>query len=194
MEDRKLNETESLDLITAMIKNARTNQRARINCNIILIWGYAAVIISVIVWIMKLYSVFFYSSLIWLLIPSICIPVTAYMVSKDETHITTYIDRSIYYITILFVAVCSTIGFSTIIVDFPVLFIEGLLTCMGMAIIGILIKYKPIIWGGIAGTVISHTLLFIPNMTSQIPVFASLFIITIIIPGHLFKKSIKENV
>lgn len=194
MEDRKLNEAESLDLIAAMIKDARTNQRARINCNIILVWGYVAVIASVVVWILKLYNAFLYSSLLWLLIPVICFPVTKYMISKDETNVTSYIDRSIYYITILFVIICSTIPLSTIIVDFPVLFIEGLLACIWMVITGILIKSKPIIWGGIIGTVVSHTLLFIPDMISQIPVFALTFVIAIIIPGHLFKKSISKNV
>lgn len=39
MEDKKLNEIESISIITEMIKNARTNLRAKINCNILLVWG-----------------------------------------------------------------------------------------------------------------------------------------------------------
>lgn len=194
MEDRKLNEAESLDLIATMIKNARTNQRARINCNIILLWGYVAVILSLIVWVIKLYNLFSYSSFLWLLIPAICFPITKYMLSKDKTGITSYIDRSIYYITILFVVICTTSGLATFIMDFPALFIEGLLACIWMVIMGILLKSKPIIWGGIIGAVVSHTLLFIPDMISQIPLFALIFVISIIIPGHLFKKSVSQNV
>ncbi|MEA5126640.1 MAG: hypothetical protein VB074_00490 [Proteiniphilum sp.] len=194
MEDRKLNEAESLDLIAAMIRNARTNQRARINCNIILVWGYVSVLVSLIVWVIKLYNAFSYSSLLWLLIPMICFPITKYMLSKDKMGVTSYIDRSIYYITILFVIICSTFGLSTFISDFPALFIEALLVCIWMVIMGILLKSKPIIWGGIIGAVVSYTLLFIPDMISQIPLFALTLVISIIIPGHLFKKSISQNV
>lgn len=194
MEDRKLNEAESLDLIAAMIRNARTNQRARINCNIILVWGYVSVLVSLMVWVIKLYNVFPYSSLLWLLIPMICFPITKYILSRETTGITSYIDRSLYYITILFVVICSTFGLSTFITDFPALFIEALLVCIWMVIMGILLKSKPIIWGGIIGAVVSYTLLFIPDMISQIPLFALTLVISIIIPGHLFKKSISQNV
>ena len=57
MEDRKIDEVESLELITLMIKNARTNLRARINCNILLGWGYTVVSISLFVCFFKVYKI-----------------------------------------------------------------------------------------------------------------------------------------
>lgn len=53
MEDREINEIESLELISMMVKNARTNLRAKINSSILLVWGYAVVIISIFIWILK---------------------------------------------------------------------------------------------------------------------------------------------
>ncbi|MDH6309420.1 magnesium-transporting ATPase (P-type) [Dysgonomonas sp. PFB1-18] len=194
MEDKKLDEKESLIIITEMIKNARTNLRAKINCNTLLIWGYTTVIISFLVWFLKKNSYISWSSLLWLLIPLICIPTTLYLHSKDKTKITSYIDKSIFNITILFALVCTTTALSTIIVDFPILFIEQLLISMMIVIVGALINYKPIIWGGITGIIAAHILLFIPDMVSQIPIFAATFILSIIIPGHIFKKSTSSHV
>lgn len=50
MEDKKLNEKESLELITEMI--ARTRQRYMGDGNIMLMWGYLTVAVAAIVWIM----------------------------------------------------------------------------------------------------------------------------------------------
>jgi hypothetical protein len=63
-----------------------------------------------------------------------------------------------------------------------------------IVIVGILIRYKAIIVGGIIGIIAAHILLFIPDMVSQIPIFAATFIFSIIIPGHIFKKSINSHV
>lgn len=194
MEDRRLNEAESLDLITKMIKNARTNQRAKINCNILLIWGYTTAMVTIIIWLMKMYDVFSLSSLLWFLIPIICYPTTKYLSGKDHIHVKSYIDRTIDYVSILFIVVCSTVAITSIWTTFPVLFMEGMLSSMWIIIIGLLIKYKPVIWGGILGIMAAHSLLFISNTISQIPIFAAIFIISIIIPGHLFKRSISKNV
>ncbi|MCK9435842.1 MAG: hypothetical protein M0Q12_01385 [Synergistaceae bacterium] len=194
MEDKTLNETESFGIITEMIKNARTNLRAKINCNILLFWGYAIVIISFLVWFLKIKNYFGGTSLFWLLIPLICIPATLYMHSKDKTKITSYIDKSVFYITLLFAVICTATAISTMIIDYPILFIEQLFISSMIVIVGILIRYKAIIVGGIIGIIAAHILLFIPDMVSQIPIFAATFIFSIIIPGHIFKKSINSHV
>ncbi|MDD4764618.1 MAG: hypothetical protein PHS39_01985 [Atribacterota bacterium] len=194
MEDRTLNETESFGIITEMIKNARTNLRAKINCNILLLWGYTIVIVSFLVWFLKIKNYFGWASLFWLLIPLICIPTTLYMHTKDKTKITSYIDKSVFYITLLFAVICTTTAISTIIIDYPILFIEQLFVSSMIVILGILIRYKAIIVGGIIGIIAAHFLLLIPDMVSQIPIFAATFIFSIIIPGHIFKKSINTHV
>lgn len=194
MDNKKLNEAESLELISLMIRNARTNLRARINCNTILAWGYTVVSISLLMWIMKKYELFLYSSFLWLLIPAIGYFAMRYFSSEDTTPIKSYLDKIIDYISILFISVGSTVGLSAILVYFPVLFIEGIIFNIWIIIIGLLIKYKPVIWGGIIGLIISHCLIIIPDIVSQILVFATIPVFSIIIPGHLFKNSISKNV
>jgi hypothetical protein len=179
MDNKKLNEAESLELISLMIRNARTNLRARINCNTILAWGYTVVSISLLMWIMKKYELFLYSSFLWLLIPAIGYFAMRYFSSEDTTPIKSYLDKIIDYISILFISVGSTVGLSAILVYFPVLFIEGIIFNILIIIIGL---------------IISHCLIIIPDIVSQILVFATIPVFSIIIPGHLFKNSISKNV
>ena len=49
MEDRKLNEKESLELITQMIRNTRRNLDAG-SGNMFLLWGYVCVLLTLVVW------------------------------------------------------------------------------------------------------------------------------------------------
>lgn len=49
MEDRKLNEKESLELITQMIRNTRWNLDAG-SGNMFLLWGYVCVLLTLVVW------------------------------------------------------------------------------------------------------------------------------------------------
>ena len=194
MEERKINETESLELISMMVKNARTNLRAKINSNILLLWGYTVVIISILVWILKKWTIFPYTSLSWLLIPFICLPVTKYMYSQDKVKVKSYLDKTIDYITILNVLVCTIIALSAIWIKMPVLFIEGILFSMWIITIGLLIRYKIVIFGGVIGITLSLCLLFIPKEVDQILIFALIPLFSTIIQGHLFKKNIRSNV
>lgn len=194
MEERKINEIESWELISMMVKNARTNLRAKINSNILLVWGYTVVMVSLPVWILKKWTMLPYTSLLWLLIPVICIPVTKYLSSQDKVNVKSYLDKTIDYITILNVLVCSTIALSAIWTKMPILFIEGILFSMWIIIIGLLTRYKPVIYGGTAGIILSFGLLFIHPEINQILVFALIPIFSIIIPGHLFKKNIPSDV
>lgn len=50
MEDKKLTEKESLEVITSMI--ARTKARYLGSGNILLMWGYLVVFVSILVWIL----------------------------------------------------------------------------------------------------------------------------------------------
>lgn len=50
MEDKKLTEQESLELITTMIR--RTRERYIGDGNIMLMWGYLSVAVAALVWIM----------------------------------------------------------------------------------------------------------------------------------------------
>ena len=50
MEDKKLNERESIELITSMI--SRTNERYFGDGNIYLVWGYVTLVVASSVWLL----------------------------------------------------------------------------------------------------------------------------------------------
>lgn len=194
MKERELTKDESFDLIIKMIHNARTNLRAKINSRILLLWGYMAVSVSLVLFALNLVHLNFnFSSLLWLSIPLVSYPLSIYIARKEKMNEKTFLDRLIDYITILFIVLCITVAFSTLWVSSPVFFIEGLLISTWIIIIGLMVKYKELIWGGIIGIILSHALLFINNPNYKTLLFASILIITIIIPGHLFKSAISKK-
>lgn len=193
MEERNLNEEESLELISLMIRNARTNLRSRINSNILLMWGYVTVVIAIIVWIAKLNSCPTYYFSLWLIIPLTCYPVSKHFSSQEKTFVRSYLDRVVDYISILYIVVCTTVAIASIWTAFPVFFIEGLLISMWIVTIGLLIKYKFVVVGGALCIVISHIILFLQDTNYHIPVFILIIICSVIIPGHLFKAAISKK-
>ena len=74
MEDRKLTEKESLEVITSMI--ARTKDRYLGSGNILLMWGYLDVFVSILVWIMLETTRQNVWNWLWFAIPVIGIPAT----------------------------------------------------------------------------------------------------------------------
>lgn len=53
MEDKKMTEKESLELITQMIQNSKKNLRLG-NVNILLLWGYLCTITALVVYVLIL--------------------------------------------------------------------------------------------------------------------------------------------
>ena len=70
MEDRKLNERESLELITRMIKETQENV-ARHAAYPLLIWGYTTVVITIVIWFAFLQIDSYKVHYIWFALPAI---------------------------------------------------------------------------------------------------------------------------
>lgn len=192
MEERSMNEIESLGLITQMIQNARTNLRAKINRYALLLWGYVIVIVAMAVWLINLTAPFAYSSFLWFLIPLICYPAVYFLSKRGEVIPPSYIEKVIDYVTVMIGILCATAALSTIWVAYPVFFIEGLLISLWMFVLGLLIKYKPVIVGAVVGMALAHCLLFIGNALYHIPVFALIVVVAVLVPGHILKKHIDK--
>lgn len=188
MEKDKMSERESLELITEMIRNARQRMKTRIHPNVLLICGYASGIVALLIWVIRQYSSFYYVSFLWLLIPLICMPVCIRLNEEKGGYTGGYIDRVVNRISVIIAVLCVTAGLSTLWVTFPVFFVEGLLISLWVVVIGLLIDYKFVVYGGIAGLVVAHSLLFLQDEIWQIPLFACIVLVSILIPGHLLKN------
>ena len=81
MEERKLTEKESLEVITSMI--ARAKERYLGSGNMLLMWGYVVVFVSILVWIMLAATHEGAWNWLWFAIPAIGWPVEAIMNRKE---------------------------------------------------------------------------------------------------------------
>lgn len=195
MEEKQLNEKESLELIAQMIRN--THQKLEKGKGLpFLIWGYTTVIVSLAVW-------YFFSTtgnpqwnFLWLGIPVIGFPIMLLVLRKQSNYPKTYIDKVIKYVWVV-------IGISAFIPsvasafypEFPILFTVALLISIGTAITGLIIKFSPISIAGFLGMLLSIlSLIWIHKYESYLA-FSALFLIVQVIPGHILNyKSRKSNV
>lgn len=183
MEDRKLTEKESLELISQMIRETREHIEKRVAYPF-LIWGYLTVTVSIVVWYVLVKTGDYRWNWLWL-----CLPVIGWLLSRvvgrsDEKGTTTYMDRVIGVIWAVIGAAVLLVGITAFKVE-NVLFIIALLLSIGTTLTGWVIKFKPIGWAGTVSILLSFVLLFVPS-ANQLLVFAALFIVMMVIPGHIF--------
>lgn len=92
MEDRKLNEKESLELITRMIQNTKRNLEIG-EGNTFLYWGYLTVITTIAVYLLLILTHDPLSYLFFLLILVAGVPLDYYLKRKRLPKVKTYTDK-----------------------------------------------------------------------------------------------------
>lgn len=194
MEDKTLNEKESLELITRMIKN--TQQKMEKHNGIpFLIWGYITVITSVTIWLLMKNTGNYNWQFLWFIIPIIGYPTMLFFLKKEDKGVKTFVDKVIAYVWICF-GVASLVVSTAVVFywNIPVLFIILLLMGTGTAITGLIIQFKPIAITGIVSIFLSSACLIVKGHDT-ILVFALAFLLMMVVPGHILNyKSRRENV
>lgn len=187
MEERQLNEKESLALITRMIQN--TQQKLEKASGIpFLVWGYTTIVVSLLIWYFLSTTGDYWMHYFWFLIPLIAGPLMFISLRKNEKGVKTYIDRVIGYIwTVLGVAAFMISVTAMVFGNIPILFITILLMGSGTAITGLVIRFTPIAVAGFLGLALSLVCLFTPGV-NQILVFAAVFLVMMVIPGHILNS------
>lgn len=184
MKERQLNEKESLELITRMIQNTQQNLEKG-NGMPFLVWGYTTIAVSLLVWYLLSTTGDNRMNYLWFLIPAIAAPMMFVFLRKSDKGITTYIDRIIGYIWTVLGITAFIISVTTMVFgNLPILFITILLMGSGTAITGMVIRFTPITVAGFAGLALSLVCLFTPGI-NQILVFAAVFLVMMVIPGHI---------
>ena len=208
MEDRKLTEKESLEVITSMI--ARTKDRYLGSGNILLMWGYLDVFVSILVWIMLETTRQNVWNWLWFAIPVIGIPATT-IISRRERRsygAVTYSDKITSSLWPIF-------GVSEIVLTLICLGFEfiGDVNCWGAMLVysllaapcseiaqGLIVKEKSFIWGGLVGLAVGMVTVCcvaggIPLSAKWfMPLFILVWVAMMIIPGHILNhKADKEK-
>lgn len=193
MDNKKLNEKESLELITQMIQNTKSGM-AKNAGSPFLIWGYMTVIASLLVWYLLKETGNYQWQWLWFLIPAVSFPTTLWLVRKQEKNIKTYIDRIVGYVWIVF-GVGSFLISCVAIFNWhlPILLIVLLIMGMGTALTGLILKMKLVAICGTLGGLFSLGCLFVHGI-DQILLFGLAFIFMMIVPGHYLNGLAKKNV
>lgn len=193
MEEKNLNQNESLELISKMIKETRTNLE-RDGGGIYLLWGYLWLIVALAVYFLILETGDYRVQWLWFAMPIIGYPTMIYMLKKRDKGVVTFIGRVIGNIWIS-VGVAAGLLSLYMLVDYnayPILFVMALLVNVGVAISGLVIKFKPVIIAGFLGIALSFVMLMVSGM-EQILVSAGFAVVMLIIPGHFLNAAKKGS-
>lgn len=191
MEDKKITEKESLELIARMIRETQNNM-VRYAAYPLLIWGYLSVLIAITVWCLMKETgdnrVFF----LWFALPVLATPLTIYFSRKDDQKgAKNYIDRITTQIWTVFGIVAFCLSCFAFFVRVDILFLIPLLMGMASTLSGLVSKHKPLCVGGIMGMVFSFSVVFVGGI-DQLLVFAAIFVVMMIIPGHILNKQMRQ--
>lgn len=193
MEDKILNEKESLELISKMIQNSQQKIKAG-NGLTFLIFGYTTLAISLLVYYLLRTTHNDLYNLVWLGIPLLGFILLYFMKKKEPRYSKTYIDRVINQIWTVIGLAVFFVSFLAGIFRFPVLAVLILLLGIATTLTGLTIKFKPLVVGGVLG-MISFVLPFILNGYEQVLIYGICVFVMMVIPGHILNyKGKKENV
>lgn len=193
MQDRPLNEKESLELISRMIRN--TQQRMEEGSGtMFLIWGYTTVIVTMLVWGLLMKTGNYQWQWLWFLLPVTGNILSVVYTKKREKkpRVSTYVDKVISYIWIVLGITGFLLSAVSILHRLPILFIIVLIMGIGTTLTGLIVRFRPLVVSGIVGMVLSVVLSFL-SWKIQMPVFASIFIIMMIIPGHYLNYKSRQR-
>lgn len=194
MNDRKLNEKESLELIAKMIRNTQQKMEEG-SGTMFLIWGYATVLVTMLVWILVLYTNDFRYQFCWFLLP--ITGTIGAIIYKNKLNkkprVSTYIDRIINYVWIVIGASGFILSMVSILYyTFPILFVIVLIMGIGTTLTGLIVNFRPLAIWGIIGMALSLILTFL-DWKMQLPVFAAIFLFMMVIPGHYLNYKAKGS-
>lgn len=199
MEERKISERESLEVITSMI--AQTKRRYIGNGNIMLMWGYLVVSITLLIWILIATTKQEVWNWLWFAIPVIGFSATPIMARHQHRDygVITYSDKitsriwSFFGVSeIILTLMCLGFQFLGEIYCWKAMLAYSLIAAPGAEIAqGLVIKEKSLITGGCIALVIGlFTICCIAGGITLyvnwfLPLFILSFIAMMIVPGHI---------
>jgi hypothetical protein len=186
LQERALDEKESIELIARMIRNTQKGLERGAGAPM-LIWGYATIVATLSVWIALRLTGDYHYNCLWFLIPVIGI-IWMMLRKKHPAGVRTYLDKVVGYIWLVLGTtgfLLSMLSIMTSMWTLPILFIIIIIMGMGSVLTGLVIEFKPMIIGGIAGLLISIANYLSPVYDIKMLTFAFAFVVMYIIPGHI---------
>lgn len=191
-------ETNELDIITRTRAEVMSRKEPT-GENLFLVWGYPTAIFLLVEFAALMIWNENWCSWIWLCIPVVGTPLMMYYLNEDYEHtgrrtLDSYIILNMW----VFVGFTSCLGggamgFANVFEKVYCTF-QGLLISMGCFLTGVILHFRPKTLCGIAGTVLSFACLFFQGdlWPWQLLITSVVTVITLIIPGHLFKNYVRR--
>ncbi|WFE87064.1 hypothetical protein [Parabacteroides chongii] len=205
MEDKKLNEKESLALITQMINSSKKNMEIG-QGNIMLIYGYFTTALSIVLFALISLTHDFIWSWGWMLMFVIW-PIMSYRQRQKPPKVVTYTDKVISKVWQvmgwMFIVTFLTIGIIEFsfarYIDFILMLPLSLIYCgIGVSITGIIIQerwmtYTPLIAFIIAIYMLTMLMIGEKATTLWYLYFGLSFVFMMIIPGHIVNNKARKQ-
>ena len=200
MEEKRLNEKESLELIARMIQNSRKNLQVG-SGNQFLLWGWLGSIVSLLIMIMILYTKNYAWNWLWFAIPIIGWPTLRWQLRKSVNPVITYTDKmlKVVWTSIGTIGMCG-VFLMAIYAYKMILVLPGVLTliAVGVHISGGILENKFMqTASGIAfGATIAASVRLAQGNIGDLwwqdyLLFSICFIIMLVIPGYRLNKEAK---
>ena len=191
--------TEELDIITRM-RGEVMSRRELTGENLFLAWGYPTVLVLFVEFAALLIWNEDWCSWLWAGIPLIGTPLMIYFLHEDyeRTHSRT-LEQNIILMMWIFIGFASGVGGAAM--GFSGVFQQAffaylsLLCGMGCFMTGIILHFRPKTICGILASLLSAVPLFFQGdlWPWQLLVTAVTITISLIIPGHLFRRYVKKS-
>lgn len=167
--------------------------------NLFLCWGYPTAFFLLVEFLALMLWNQNWCNWIWLAIPLVGVPLMIYFLHKDyeRAHHRT-LDQNVILQMWIYVGFVSSIGGATM--GFANVFqqlyctFQGLLVSFGCFLTGLILHFRPKTVCGIIGTILSFVSLFFQGdlWPWQLLITALVTVITLIVPGHLFRRYVKK--
>lgn len=195
MTENRLNEQESIQIIERMLM--QTNRRTSENKgDHFILWGYITFFTSFLIWILLKYTHNPNCQWLWFLIPIFGFLGMTFIQHKKKNNqlAKTYFDSVIDKIWIV-LGLASWV-FMLLAFAGKMNMILGMITILmsiGTMMTALIIKHKILTISGLIGIFASILLFLFHNKLWTIPIFGLIFLITMVIPGHLMNNIKKQS-
>ena len=186
---------QSLAVIQSMIETAK-NQFSE-SGHLYLLWGWLVFVCSIAQFIMLTFFAYEYHYMVWMLTWLAFIYQTIYLIrEKKKERVRTYTDSIIGFVWLVFVVMMVLFGVlfgRELGEDYYRMISPGFLALYGMPtfLSGIILKFKPLVLGGLGCWLLSILSLFIPY-EFQLLLLAAAMVIAWIIPGYMLRAKYKK--
>lgn len=199
MEDRKINEVESLELISDMIRKTKKEASLKQDYNQLLLYGYSAVALSVLVWFLIYFTENWSYQFVWfaMLVLYLCGTFTG---KRNKTGAVTYLESmlgniwkiigSMFGLTIIaIVAIGAYVGK----IDFSLMMPLSIIYAgIGVSMTGLVIKEKSFVWFPLVGLLAAVYMLLAGTFDNTWNLLFGLsFLLFMVIPAHIVRSKIK---